>query len=116
MKLNKGLNYWIAGFIAGEAYFGFTGGKGVKRDVCQFAIVLKNNDVETLKMIQNVLGGTIFEQKSRDVFHYRIQSKSELANLITFCEKYMFDCYKNKQFKKWKEKVELSGFLNYVCK
>lgn len=102
--MDENINYWIGGFIAGEAHFSFYRPKrgGI---VVQLSIGLHENDTAVLEMIQQVLGGIIYKQPSKKAVHYRVSSKKEVAALITFCDKYLLPSHKREQYMVWKAQV-----------
>lgn len=109
---NGDLKHWIGGFICGEGYFGVGKRKDGKTWV-QFSIDLHENDQQVLLAIQRVLGGTTYKHTKRNAFRYSIIKRSEIQNLITFCDKYLFDSNKKVQFIVWKQKVIESNYLNH---
>lgn len=110
--MQKITEQYIAGFIDGEGCFSLIFRKDKKKYFywrVSFAIELRGDDAELLKIINEYFGkGALYFSKTRNIVRYQISNTSELANIVVpFFEKNKLIGKKRLDFDLWKEAVLL---------
>ncbi len=104
----KPINYFIAGYVAGEGCF--TKIRNKTGMYFRFAVVVSSLDQELILMCRKQIGvGNIKKYKKRKS-HWKdncglyIQNQKEIyTNLIPFMDKFLLESHKKIQFKMWKK-------------
>ncbi len=110
------LGYFLAGFVAGEGCFTASPDRREKPNGystyirAAFLIGLNIRDLPILQTFQNTLGcGKIYFMKNGKIVHFAVNARKDLIQkVIPFFRKFQFcNTYKQQQFERWCEVVEL---------
>lgn len=101
------INYFIAGFIAGEGSFFLKG----KNQLPGFAVQLAIDDKEMINIIKKKIGvGSIYKFKKRnnrwkDGIHYKVSNQIHLYKyIIPFMNRFLIFSRKKRQYQIWKKR------------
>jgi hypothetical protein len=114
---------YIAGFVDGEGCFALKFRRDIRHERgkrsgvkpvyfywdIEFAIMLREDDQEILKKIQNTLNcGKVGNPDKRGAVRYSVNDINDLLNkIVPFFEKYSLHTKKRFDFQLWKEAVEI---------
>jgi len=110
---------YIAGFVDGEGCFALKYRRDVRHErknkpvyfywTAEFAILLRSDDGDVLEKIKETLQcGSISNNRNKAFLRYSVQNIPDLKNkIVPFFDKHCLYAKKSKDFKLWKEAVEI---------
>jgi len=103
--------YWLGGFIAGEGSFGAYPKLYENRKnqlTISFVVEVNKNDTKIITLLQKTINcGNVKDNfKRNNIIRFYICNKKDIINkLIPFCDKYLLESHKKKQYKTWKKEI-----------